>query len=135
MSEEILVIGILVFVCIIIPIILYLFSLKKAFNLAGENNRTMSPGLVWLNLIPVFSLFWHIYTVVKLSQSIGNWFKEAGKEDEGNGGLALGLTVSILAFATIIPQIGELAAIVWVVVWIIYWVKIGSYNEIMQKAP
>ncbi|HEB59922.1 MAG TPA: hypothetical protein ENJ01_11915 [Gammaproteobacteria bacterium] len=126
----------LVFVAIMIVVaIFYLLSLSKALSLAGENNRQMSPGLVWLNLIPIFSLGWHFYTVAKVAEAIRNKYAEAGVDDPGNGGWPLGLTVSILNVVVIlpIPFINMLVAIALLVVWIIYWVKIAGYNKAMAS--
>jgi hypothetical protein len=42
-----------------LPMIFYLRTLGQVLRAVAARNRTMAPGLVWLNLIPVFSLGWH----------------------------------------------------------------------------
>ncbi|HEX20135.1 MAG TPA: hypothetical protein ENG78_04880 [Acidiferrobacteraceae bacterium] len=45
--------------------VFYLLALSKALKRVDASRRGMSPGMVWLNLIPLFNLGWHIYTVVQ----------------------------------------------------------------------
>lgn len=122
----------IIFIC-------YCLTLRKALVLAGEKNRTMSPKLVWLNLIPIFSFGWHFYTVVKISKSIGNWHEEQEKEDSNKGARTLGLITSILfcggpIILIFIGKIGEIILILGTIAWIMYWVKIAGYNRKMGSS-
>ncbi len=73
------------------------YLLKLSWTLAGvsEQHRRLSPGLVWLNLIPVFSLGWHFYTVIKIRDSLVAEFEARGIADRNNGGFALGIATSV----------------------------------------
>ena len=128
-------IGLVFLAIFLIIAIFYLLSLQKALSLAGDNNRQMAPGLVWLNLIPIFNLGWHFYTVAKVAEAIRNKYAEAGVEDTGNGGWPLGLSLSILNVVAIlpIPVINLLVSIAALVLFILYWVKIAGYNKAMAS--
>ncbi|WMS86662.1 hypothetical protein [Pleionea litopenaei] len=112
---------------------LFLYSLHKVLANAGEENRGMQPGLVWLNLIPVFNWGWMIYTVIKVAEAINNKHKAHGITDPGNGAKTVGLIYSISVLCGLIPIIGIIAPFVALISWIIYWVKISGYNSSLPQ--
>ena len=61
--------GILPLVCFV-SIILYDRSLHRILLLAEEDIDPTRPGLVWLNLIPIFGFFWNFYTVTQVTRAI-----------------------------------------------------------------
>ncbi|MEO6963390.1 MAG: hypothetical protein ABIY90_15570, partial [Puia sp.] len=63
---------IILLLAFVIPAILFLFTQQKTLQAIRPLNRTMKPGLVWLQLIPVFGQVWEFVTVVRISKSIGN---------------------------------------------------------------
>jgi hypothetical protein len=79
--------------------IFYLLTISRTLAAVSEQHRRMNPGLVWLNLIPVFSLGWHFYTVLKVRDSLVAEFRAKGIADRNNGGFALG---SRLAYRSIL---------------------------------
>lgn len=125
--------GLLFFVIFIAIFVFYMLSLSKALRLAGEENRQMEPGLVWLNLIPVFNLGWIIYTVLKVSEAITNKHAANGTPDPSQGAKTIGLLYTIFVIVSIIPFIGVLFGLASLVLWIIYWVKISGYNKAMEQ--
>lgn len=124
---------------------LFLLFLQKALTLAGAKNRRMSPGLVWLNFIPLFSFGWMFYTAYEVSRAIVNKLTSINRENIGDGGWGLGLaaaTLNIMAgllqlFAIIgIPGAGVMWWILGIptlIVMIVYWVKIARYNDVMSS--
>ena len=133
-DQIIITIAIVAGLIILIPFIFYLLSLQKTLKLVGPQHQSMSPGLVWLNLIPIFSLGWHFYTVSKITQSLNSWHHSRDQQDPDNGANTLGITMCALMVATIIPLIGGLISIAALVIWIIYWVKIAGYNKQLTLA-
>ena len=113
----------------IAPWVFYLLSLQKTLRLAGPNNRRMRPGLIWLNLIPVFNLGWHLYTVLKISETLS---ATIGKQS-GGGGRSLGIIANLLVFGCLIPDYRNIFALATLVVWIAYWVKITGYNVFLRN--
>lgn len=118
-----------VIVIVLIPYIFYLLTLQKALSRVSEPNREMTPGLVWLNLVPIFSLGWQIYTVIKISNSLRKEYAKRNIQEQGSFGYGIGLAFSILAIVSIIPYIGTVAGLAALVCWIIYWVQIAGYSR------
>lgn len=123
-----------------VPLIFYLLTLQKALRRCSLEARTLSPGLVWLTLIPVFNLIWHFIVVNGLSKSLGNEFRKRGITVEANPGQTLGLAVCMLSvfyvgmagLSVILKVISTLAtvmSIVALICWITYWVKIAGLSE------
>ncbi len=120
----------------LLPTIFYLLSLQKAFTRCRPQNRSMSPGMVWLLLIPFFGIIWHFFIIIGLSDSLEREFSERGKTVEPKPGRSLGLAMCILNACSIIPYVGVLTSLASLVVWIIYWIKIVDYSSRLQsEAP
>lgn len=134
-AEGIAALGVgLVFLAITFTIfVFFLLNLQKALKLAGEENASMAPALVWLNIIPIFNLGWMIFTVLKVSEAISNKHQAHGIEDASNGAKQIGLIYSICAICSIIPVLGFICSLVSIVCGIIYWVKVAGYNKAMQQ--
>lgn len=136
MSDEgmVAIAGLLFLAIIIVPFVFYLITLQKALSRVREDRREMSPGLVWLNLIPIFALGWHIYTVVKVANSLANEFDARAIRYSGKPGLAIGLAAAILFCVSILPYVGMSASIAGIVCWMIYWVQIAGHSKKIAAA-
>jgi hypothetical protein len=108
-------------------VVVYLLTLQKCLNRVSPANRTMEPGLVWLNLVPLLNLGWIFYTVIKIAESVVKEGQARGI-DVGDGGKTLGLVYCILIICGIIPILGIFCSIGGLVCWIIYWVKISGIS-------
>jgi hypothetical protein len=113
----------------IAPVIFYLLSLQKALHLAGKENQRLRPGLVWLNLIPVFNLGWHLYTVLKVGETLTARFGPQA----GDGGRTLGVLTSLLVIGCLLPWYRNWVALAALLMWTAYWIKISGYNTFMQR--
>lgn len=121
------------FLVFLVIFIFFLLSLQKALNLTGEENREMSPGLVWLNLIPIFNLGWMVYTVIKVSEAINKKHLAHNVVDPSQGSKMIGLLYAIAIICSIIPFIGGLFGLAGLVLFIIYWINIANYNKAMTQ--
>jgi hypothetical protein len=132
-AGEIIILFIMLFGILLLPLILYLLTLQKTLNLVRPENRHMEPGLVWLALIPIFSIIWNFFIVTKVAESLRLEFKQrnipTGAEKPG---YTIGLAYCILVCCTIIPVLGLLTSIAGLVCWIIYWVKISGYKAELE---
>lgn len=124
----------IVFAISLVPAIFYILTLQKALNKCNPENRDMSPGLIWLYLIPLFNLFWHFMIVFKMASSLEKEFKSRQIETDPMPGKTLGLVMCILFACSIIPGIGGLISLGGLVCWIIYWVKIAGYSKQLDPA-
>jgi protein-S-isoprenylcysteine O-methyltransferase Ste14 len=133
--------------------IFFLLTLSKALKRCRPENRTMEPGMVWLNLIPVFSTFWIFLTVNRIADSLRNEFtsRRMDERDETYGrtvGMAYALCGLVnLGFSVLnivltvggnpVPAIGCITmptGLVAFVCWIAYWVKIAGYSRELAEA-
>lgn len=122
----------LLLVGIVIAIVVEVFfilTLQKALSRCSVENQAMSPGLVWLLLIPFFSLIWDFFVVIKISESLSAEFQKRGISAEPYPGKNIGLAWAILTACSLIPVINVFAGIASLVCWIIYWVKIAGYSK------
>jgi hypothetical protein len=131
-TPELLVI-LIVFGLAFVPASFYALSLQRALERCAIESRTLSPGLVWLLLIPVFDLVWSFIVVNAISKSLHNEFVRRNMTHvELEPGKGIGLAMSILAVISIIPLLGILTGIAFVICWILYWVKISEYSRMLQ---
>jgi hypothetical protein len=158
-------IGLLIGVCfgfaILIGILCFFCAtLSKALSRCRRRNRTMEPGLVWLNLIPLFNILgWSWYTAIQVGDSLKREFRERDLDDGGDYGKMLGIWtlvsywVSTLISNTLsfvmmsqrpgpggIPQASPMATLIsmpfsiaFLVLFIVYWVKIAGYGRALAE--
>jgi hypothetical protein len=108
--------------------IMYLLTLSKALAACAPRNRTMEPGMVWLNLIPLFNIVWIFITIIRISESLKNEFRDRGlRSDDPEFGKMTGITYAILC---LIPCVN----IVGLIFFIMYWVKIAGYKNQLISA-
>ena len=116
----------------LIPTIFYLRTLQKALQAVSIENRRMPPGQVWLSLIPLFNLIWMFIVVNKIAESFAaECYLLNIPTDETNPTQGIGNTKNILGLCTMIPIIGVLAGIGYIVCWIMHWVKVNEYKNLI----
>lgn len=147
----------IVLVLMLVLFIFYFLTLMRALQACSPRNRTMEPGLVWLNLVPVFSLFWQFWTVINVGNSLKLEFDDRGLGDRDNSyGKVLGvLFYSLGLVSTCVSWTGQIVvlttreqelsllfsggsllfAIPYLILWVIYWVKIAGYTKQLNSAP
>ena len=133
-------------ILVLIPAIFFLITQQNTLKAIRPENRFMSPGEVWLQLIPIFNIVWQYLVVIKIAKSIK---KELASRDQfsfdanphdyidlesDRPTYQIGMAMCILVTAGIIPLIGTLFSLAGLVCWIIYWVKLSQYkSQIEQK--
>jgi len=115
-------------VIILIPAIFFCLTLQNTLNKVKVQNRTMSPGQVWLLLIPFFNIVWQFMVVTKMASSLHNEFVSRNIQEEPEPGKNLGLAFCICGVLSIIPVIGFIISLAALICFIIYWVKIAGYS-------
>jgi hypothetical protein len=118
---------------LVIPWFFFLLNLRNTLDRVSERNRAMPPEQVWLNFIPVFSLGWFIYTVVKVRDSVRAEYDSRGWAADGDFGYNVGLAAGILSVISLVlgwaPVIGWGLNLAWLVCWIIYWLKTNDLKN------
>ncbi|MHB1765682.1 MAG: hypothetical protein ACYCS1_09185 [Gammaproteobacteria bacterium] len=125
-----------VFACILlfsaiwlIPLIFYLITMQSALQAVQPDRRSLTPGLVWLNLIPIFNLVWNFFIVSHVSHSLRREFASRGVTNVGDCGYGLGIAMSVLVVCTVVPFLGWISWIASVVLWILFWVKVADLKN------
>ena len=123
---------ILIFVVIVIVVaVLYLLNLQNLMKSIKEENREVSPGNVWLMLIPLFSIVYAFILYPKISASIKKEFESREMDTAGDGAKTLGLALAITGAAAIlpIPVLGGLIGLANLVIFIMWWVKTAGFKN------
>ncbi len=111
------------------------YLLQTCYNRVPEDFRQLSPGLVWLLLIPIFGLVWNFFVFLKLANSYKAYFTSVAKPHMGDCGRALGLAYCICACLSIIPLLGYLTGIAALILLIILMVKMVGLRNQIPLAP
>lgn len=54
----------------LIPAIFFLLSQQRILRVIRPENREISPGSVWLQIIPAFGLIWQFFVVTRIARSV-----------------------------------------------------------------
>ena len=114
---------------LLIPTIFFLLTAQKALARCSPESRTLSPGLVWLLLVPLLNLVWIFIVVINVSKSLGNEFRRRGIPESPAPGQGVGLAWAICAVLSWIPVLGGFLGLAALVCWIIYWVKVAGCSS------
>jgi hypothetical protein len=117
-------------VVFLIPGIFYALTLQRLLERCAPASRAMSPGLVWLLLIPLFNLVWHFVVVTNVARSLRGEFVARGIPlPEAEPGKSLGIAMCALAASSWIPLLGFVTGLAGFVCWIVYWVKMADFSR------
>jgi hypothetical protein len=148
---------ILLLLAFLIPAVLFLVSQQNILKAIKPENRRMHPGLVWLQLIPLWGQIWQFFVVTRIANAFRN--ELASKEEDSILGFsdtvavevqgkrptfAIGIaycilyTTGILMNLTIFTNASNIAMATLIflvsmlggmICWIIYWVQLTSYKR------
>lgn len=100
--------------------------LSKPLKVVPEQYRLISPGMVWLLMIPVFSLIWAFFVYPPVSKSLKKLADAQGDRTVGDCGETIGWVYCGLCVAAVIPYLGVLCGIAAIVLVILYLVKVNT---------
>lgn len=87
----------LIVLTVLLVRLFYLVSLARALAACDPTRRAMSPGLVWLNVVPFGHLFWRFWAVIAIGNSLRREYDARGLRADQSFGKGSGLTVAVLA--------------------------------------
>lgn len=140
MNTDLIIIGVLLMLgglAGLALLIAYLLTLQRALERCAPRNRTVSPGKVWLSLIPLFNIVWQFILVSRIAETLRREFdfrgvtQPASQDDYGRG---VGLAMCVLAVISFIPLVGIPTGLAGCICWIVYWVKISGYSKTLEMA-
>ena len=113
----------------ILAVICWLVS--TALKAVPEQYREMSPGQVWLLMIPCFNIIWNFFVFQRVPKSFQNYFAATGQSQFGDCGIQIGLWFAICYACSVVPYLGCLPFAASLVLLIIMLVKLwGMKGEI-----
>jgi len=98
-----------------------------------EQYREMTPGQVWLLMIPCFPLIWNFFVYQRIPKSFQNYFAATGKTQFGDCGAQIGLWYAICAACGIVPCLNYIAVPASLVLLIIMLVKLWSLKGEVER--
>jgi hypothetical protein len=141
----------------VIPAILFILSEQKILRVINPENREMSPGSVWLQIIPVFGLVWQFFVVIRIASSISRELatqigesildhsQEQIKVIDDSPTYTIGLAYCILTTLGFIINystrhstsnlrlFGSLFVLTGMACWITYWVRlVKTKNKLLR---
>ncbi len=134
----------------------YYISLQTAMDAISARNRSMSGGLVWLTIIPIFGLIWSFIFNSAIKNSYSNEFKDLGIRERVSlvSGIiypAMTLLFTLLNYVLPILFFGTydyrfyyysdeglffmvmafITLITSLILWIVFWVKVVNLKNIL----
>jgi hypothetical protein len=134
---------------------LFTLTQMRAIDACLRRNRTMEPGLVWLNFVPVFHLFWQFWTVIQIGNSLKREFRDREMDRGGSYGKATGILLYTLGLlGSVIFNGGLLVAVVIeekvvflasqivygvlglvsLVLFVVYWVQLAGHTRRLKDS-
>lgn len=118
----------------VVVYIFYLLTMSRILEMCHPQTRSMNPGEVWMVFIPLFGIVWHFIVIGRVADSLAIEFRNRNLQvDEARPGYSSGITMQILRCCTIVPFLGFLCAIVWVVLLLVYWNKMRGYKTMLEQ--
>lgn len=109
--------------------------LSGCYKRIPQEHRKLEPGLVWLLLIPCFSLVWNFFVYPRLAQSYRSYFASVGRTDVGDCGEGIAWALAICAAAALlpIPFLGFAVGIASIVLLILFLVKATNLKNLIAE--
>lgn len=114
-----------------------LIHLQRCFQSVPQEYRKMTPGYVWLMLIPCFNLVWGFFVFPRLSESFQGYFTafDAPKYRGDDCSRTISWLIPSFGAASIIPFVGYLTGLAQLVLLILFVVKtVGYRRDALQLA-
>lgn len=126
---------IVLLVCLAVTVF-YILAIRGCLEKCQPQSRAMEPGMAWLLIIPFVNLIWNFFVAINVSKSLSNEFRARGiPTTEAEPGKTLGLALSVVGVACLIPGVSKFAGLAYVVLLGVYWVKINGYSRMLDAAP
>ena len=111
------------------------YLLYDALRRLPPRCQQMSPGLVFLMVVPFLGIFWLFVVVMRVAQAYQRYFADRDRTDVGDCGLGVGLAWAGTAVGSIIPVIGWFSALASLVLMVMYLVQVSKLKAMVAAAP
>lgn len=109
--------------------VLICWLVYDALQAVPREHRKLDPGLVWLLLIPCWSVIWAFFVYPPAARSFAAAFAARGVTTEGDAGESIGLWLAISGVACFVPIVNWIAGPACLVLMIIYLIKIRALKQ------
>ena len=117
----------------IIPLIFFLLTLQNTLKVISFENRKMTPGNVWLIVIPFWGIVWQFVVVNRIADSIKEeCIKLNIPVNENRPTYIIGLIYCISSILFLIPTIKTIGAFAGLILWILYWISVNKYKKLIE---
>lgn len=134
--------------------VLFLLTQQNTLKAVKPENRLMQPGLVWLQLIPLFGQIWQFWVVTRIADSIVKQrmsfgedsivgladytaAEDAGKRPTYGMGIIyctlLLIDTALSALPHQLPMIQGPVGLTMMTCWIIYWVRLAAEKKKLTR--
>ncbi len=124
-------------------IVFFFLEQQRVLKVIRPENRLLSPANVWLQLIPIYGMFYQFRVVTRISDSIRNELLTTNEDDvitpdplttDDRPTYTLGITSCILNCCTVIriPILQTLISLGIMVFIIWYWIELVKYRRRIQ---
>jgi hypothetical protein len=119
-----------------IPWVFYLVTMHKALNRVAQERRKTTHTIIWLNLIPLVQFVTHFFMVSGIADSLADeYYARKLPLSDQRPGYTMGLVTSIMLVLSMVPWLGLIFSMVFLVTWIIYWVQIAEFSRAIANPP
>lgn len=118
------------FATFLIIIFLFVLTQYKTLALIRPENRRMHPMLVWLQLIPLFGIFWQFYVIRYIAEAIRKELNTRGQTLTYIVGLAY---ASLLCLSCLPLTVFYYFSATGLGMWIIYWALLLRLKRQLKK--
>lgn len=119
----------IVLAIVLVPMILYILSIQKSLGAIDEDKRSLSPGMAWLYVIPLFNLVWIFFLVSHLKRGYEKMHAEGRLTRQVTAGYGVGIGYGVCCVLSMIPVINMIVAIPMIVLWIMHWVGVSQATK------
>jgi hypothetical protein len=117
-------------------------SQQNTLKAIRPTNRAMSPGQVWLTLIPLFGFVWQFFVVVRIATSIKRELKAKREDLQGQSvnvtgdkwppTLYTGIAYGVFYCLMFLPFYKPFFAMAATICWICYWIELTVCRKRIQ---
>jgi hypothetical protein len=115
-------------------LVFYLRMVARLLVAVQPENRRLSPGIVWIGLIPFFHLVWPLILNPLVCRSVRAELESRKKDEYGNYGMAPGILFPLMILAgSFIPWIGRFITAGGFLIWFLFWMRLNDYKRRIEE--
>jgi hypothetical protein len=128
--------SVILFIAFLVPVIIFFNTQYKLLRAMAPHNRKLSPGWVWLQLVPYFGSILGFIVVSRVHDAVRKQYAETYNSYLLPGSVRFyrtGIAYCISGIFALVPYepVALPAIALFFVFWIIYWVQLVKYKRML----